>query len=277
MTMTKSRPTVKRRKAQHVARTVTKIWYEKPTAQNPYLAERCYCYGYDLHELIRQKSFVDVFFLLFAGELPSQEQSKLLEALMIGLINSGPRHPATRAAMNAAVGKARHSHILPIGLSVLGGAHSGGDEVEQSMRFLRKATRRTPEDIAAEIKDKFCSSEEDFHIVPGFGTRFGGRDPMPHQLAAYLASLPGSGEAIQWGEKFAARIAEKEMGWLDTGVAAATLCDLGFLPKQGAGLYQLLRAPGILAHGQELSNKPITAMPFLSEENYVIAKDAQKK
>jgi citrate synthase len=38
----------------------------------------------------------------------------------------------------------------------------------------------------------------------------------------------------------------------------------------------LLCAPGILAHGLELANKPITAMPFLQEEQYVITAETKK-
>jgi citrate synthase len=62
------------------------------------------------------------------------------------------------------------------------------------------------------------------------------------------------------------------MGWLTTGVAAAVFCDLGFQPKIGGALFQLLGAPGLAAHGLELANKPITAMPYISDENYVIEK-----
>jgi citrate synthase len=32
----------------------------------------------------------------------------------------------------------------------------------------------------------------------------------------------------------------------------------------------LLSAPGLVAHGLEMANKPITAMPFVKDENYVI-------
>lgn len=58
------------------------------------------------------------------------------------------------------------------------------------------------------------------------------------------------------------------MGWLARGVAAATMCDLGFHPRVRAGIFQLISAPGLLAHGLELTNKPITAMPFLHEHHY---------
>lgn len=62
------------------------------------------------------------------------------------------------------------------------------------------------------------------------------------------------------------------MGWLTTGVVAAVLAELGFQPRAAAGLYQYLCAPGLLAHGIEMSNKPVTSMPFISDKNYVIEK-----
>ena len=53
-------------------------------------------------------------------------------------------------------------------------------------------------------------------------------------------------------------------------IAAAVFADLGFQPRAGGCLFQLLGAPGLVAHGIELANKPITAMPFVSDENYAI-------
>ena len=274
--MTSQLPKVRRREARFTSRTVTRIWEEIPCKKNTYLAEQCRCHGYDILELARKRSFVDVLFLLFQGELPSAEQANLLETLLIAMINPGPRHPATRAAMNAGVGKTRGSHLLPIGLTVLGGAHLGGEEVTDAMLFLRKNRGNNPAHIAAELLQGEKPEKGDWHIAPGFGSRFGAIDPMPQQIAELLRNSPGSGNSLQWGGEFANSLLPHTMGWLSTGIAAAVFCDLGFHPRAGAGLYQLLCAPGILAHGLELANKPITAMPFLQEEQYVIAAAAKK-
>jgi citrate synthase len=67
-------------------------------------------------------------------------------------------------------------------------------------------------------------------------------------------------------------LAARSLGWLNTGVVAAVLVDLGFHPRDGAGVFQLLGAPGLLAHGMELANKPVTAMPYVDDEHYVIEK-----
>jgi citrate synthase len=91
-----------------------------------------------------------------------------------------------------------------------------------------------------------------------------------------LATLPGNGDTVAWGTAFVEALTPHGLGWLGPGIAAACLRDLGFSPWAGAGLFQLICAPGILAHGLELADKPITAMPFLDEEHYVIAAEARK-
>ncbi|MBI5559533.1 MAG: citrate synthase [Deltaproteobacteria bacterium] len=270
---------VRRRDLKFATRTVTKIWEEVPSAHNPFLAERCRCHGYDLFGLIRTRSFIDVLYLLFRGELPSPEQAQMIESLMIGLINPGPRHPATRAAMNAGVGKTNSVHILPIALSVLGGAYLGGEEVEAAIRFIRQNQSREAALVAEELLATRNNGEGDCHIAPGFGSRFGGIDPVPQELAVLLCSLPACGKALRWGTDFVNALGREGMGWLASGVAACVFCDLGFQPQAGAGLFQLFCAPGLLAHGLELASpyKSIAAMPFLDEEHYVIAPEAKKR
>ncbi len=271
-------PKVERRQVKYASRTPTRIWQEEPTADNPYLPARCRCHGYDLFELMAKRRFADVLFLLFNGELPTADQADLLEALMIACINPGPRHPATRAAMNAGVGKTYAVHILPIALSVMGGQHLGGGEVEETMRFLRRSLRRDAAACAQELlAEAKRPAEGDWHIAPGFGSRFGGIDPLPNQMAGLFHQQPASGAALAWGAAFAEALAPHNLGWLLPGVAAAVLCDLGFHPRAGSGLFQIFTAPGLLAHGLELANKPITAMPFLDKEHYVIDEQARNR
>lgn len=274
--MTVKQRQVKKRDERFTTRTVTRIWQEVPSAANPYLAETCRCHGYELQDLAQKKGFADVLYLLFQGELPSPEQAKILESLLILLINPGPRHLAVRAAMNAAVSRAHTQHLLPIGLSVLSGAHLGGSEVLTAMRFFGENLTKSVQELAVTIMQGPLPLEGDFHPAPGFGSRFGTIDPIPQKMAALLGSLPGSGLALAWGEALAAELKAKEMGWLVTGVAAAVFHDLGFTPWAGAGLFQLASSPGILAHGLELADKPLTAMPFLNNDQYVISPAAKK-
>jgi citrate synthase len=256
------------------ARTATRIWAEQPSSDNPYIATSALCHGYDLFELMEKRSFVDVFYLLFRGELPSPAQAHLLQTLMIALINPGPRHPATRAAMNVGVGKTNPLHILPIASAVLGGEHHGGGEIESAMRFLRKYQKINPADLPEITPDTSTEDESADDTpkspTPGFGKRHGGIDLMAMEIAAQLLKLDAAGKALRWGDEFAKNAAPSGSGWLMTGVAAAVFADLGFQPKTGGALFQLLSAPGVVAHGLEVANKPITAMPYVSDANYFI-------
>ncbi len=260
---------IQSRNEPFAARTATRICEEIPSAENPYLSQGCRYHGFELGELMQKRSFVDVLFLLLRGELPTRDQGRLFETLLIGLSNPGPRHAATRAAMNAGVGKTDPAHILPIALSVLGGNHLGGGEVTQAMAFLRRQRNKDPGAVAAE---RLAACERpaagDWRAAPGFGSRFGGIDPLPLSLIAQLQVQPGAGEALQWGGRFAAALAAEGGGWLLPAVAAVVFLDLGFHPRAGAGLYQIAAAPGLLAHGLELANQPRTAMPFPDDDHY---------
>jgi citrate synthase len=225
-------------------------------------------------ELLEKRSFVDVLFLLFQGELPNANQADLLERLMIAMINPGPRHPASRAAMVAGASKSDPVHLLPISLAILGGTHLGAGEIEPAMLFLNSHCEKNPEKTAPEIlKQNMKPIDGDWHPVPGFGSSFGGIDNLSKNMAAHLRAQPGAGNALAWGGVFAEVLECHGLGWLPTGLAAATFCDLGFLPTAGPGLYQILCAPGILAHGLEFASKPITAVPFPNDEEYFIEED----
>lgn len=255
-------------------RTASRITEEVASSHNPYVAVKVSYFGYDLLELMQKRSYVDVLFLLFHGELPDPQQAQLLEQLLIAFINPGPRHAATRAAMNAGVGKTRPQHILPIGMEVAGGAWLGGVEVSEAMSWLKDKRHEDAQVVAQQLlAEHQADTEGDVHIAPGFGTRFGEIDVLPQQILDRLIALPGQGRYLSWSREFSRALHEGNMACLSTGVIAATLLDLGFHPRAGAGLFQLITAPGLLAHGLEMSNKPRTAMPFLDDAHYFIETD----
>jgi citrate synthase len=253
------------------SRPATKIWQEVAASDNPYAASQARLRGYDLLELVRGASFMEVLFLLFKGELPGPGQAELLEAWWIASINPGPRHPATRAALNAGVSKANVANILPLALTVMGGDHLGAGEVKRAMRFLAAQQGADPGATAARL---LCACPEtgagDRRVAPGFGSRFGSTDHVVHAVGHLLARLDGAGAALAWGSAFARALEREGMGWLDPAVAAATLIDLGFDELTAMGLFQLSRAPGLLAHGMEMVGQPLTAMPFLDDAHYIV-------
>lgn len=250
---------VERRKDIFAEKIATKICRETPCADNPYIAEKVSLHGYDIFNLMDKCNYAQVLFLLFRGELPNKDEEDIFQKLIIALINPGPRHPAARAAMNAGVGKTDFAHILPIGLMMLGGEREGSLEVEQAMRTFRKSLKKDERMILQEP-------------LPGFGKVYGGIDVYARSLLEELNRSPGAGPIINWCLDLTDKAASQNYGVLRVGVAAAAFCDLGFQPRVGAALFQLLAAPGVLAHGLEYSNKAVTTMPFVKDSDYEIQK-----
>ena len=244
--------------------TKTNICLEESVADNPYVCEKQYLSGYNTLDLVTQKGFVDVLLLLFKLELPDPDDRKLLESLMIGMINPGPRHPATKAAMSVGISKANAEHILPISLSVVGGARGGAGEVSQAYSYIKDNSLNDIETLSPvydlDTEDRFA---------PGFGRTFGQNDAYVTSLANTLRENCKTGDYFNWSMELSERLSSNSAGILDIGLAAAVFCDLDLGVRESAALYQFLRAPGLLAHGLEQTHRPINDIPLLEDSHYV--------
>ncbi|MCU4675145.1 hypothetical protein N7931_05810 [Catenovulum sp. 2E275] len=260
----------------YAGKTQTSILLETASDKNPYISQKHYLHGYELTDLIKQKSFIDTLILLFTGELPTLKDSQLLERLMIALINLGPRHPAVKSAMVAGVSKTNPEHLLPIGLSVLGGQKNGALEVSESVNFIYHHVESCPESVIESILSQtdLTKNEGEIHLAPGFGNQYGGCDE--HCLALsqivfepYFTQPPEKNTILQWVKQFSLLLNKQNQGLLKTGLAAAVFCQLGIPARESIGLFQLICAPGIFAQGVEQTHKPITAMPMLTDEQHI--------
>ncbi len=245
----------------------TKIWLEEPSLSNPYITESAYCHGYNIQELMTKSSYSDTLFLLFKGRLADQQESTLFEALLIAFMNPGPRNNGSRAAIQAAVGKTDSLHILPIALSIFAGEQSGAKNLESSIRFFVKNHRKSI-DNAINLFGKDNESD-----ILGYGRVYDGLDVFSNNILAQLCELGPSYQCLSFAKELNCLLNEKGLGILPAGVAAAAFCDLGILPKHAAALYQMMAAPGMLAHGLEFVAKPRSHVPYLSDDNYEIVKD----
>ncbi len=255
---------VKRRDDKYVDKSATKIWLEEASPDNPYLTEDAFCHGYNFLDLVENKSYSDIVYLLFKGELPSLESSRLFTALMVACITPGPRSPAARAAVLAGVGKTDPELILPIALNILSGKNGGAADILPSMRFIVRNVKKDPEEIIANIND----SDGATALPPGFAQVFGGSDPLTVKLGESLATYSEASQCLPWVLAVARGI--NNGGLLMTGLFSAVLCDLGFSPKVGGGIFQICNAPGLCAHGFEFIGQPLTSVPFLDDDDYFI-------
>ena len=244
---------------------------ETPCDENPYQTEKLHISGYNIEELADKCSYTDMIFLMFTGELPKKNEDKeLLKTLQILLSVSSPRHPAARAAMNSGICKTNEEHLLPISLMALGGNQSGALEVKACFNFINTHMTKPATQVADDFAKLWFNKHQ--HIAPGFGQLYGEPDKLSQSFFSKLSKIKPEGKTIKWVSSFITQLKEHNAGALDVGVAACIFHELSFGARESVGLYQLLRAPGLLAYAMEQTHKPISAIPMLEDEQYELIK-----
>lgn len=262
----------------------TDLCLEVATDENPFLTENRYLAGYDIEALTSKVSYIESLYLLFKQELPTPQQTTLLNALFVALINAGPRDEAVRASMAAGVSKTRTEHLLPIGLTVLGGANNGAQTVEKAYYFIEQQVNKSKSDngflntkqldnAITKLFNKVpnlsnISKEETTQHCPGFSQCYGDIDELTARLSQSIFEIIPNSIVFSWCQVFNQKLNNYNLGINTVGLAAAVFLELKLGARESIGLYQLLRAPGILAHGIEQTHKPITAIPMLKDEEY---------
>lgn len=252
MNQDKTSDTEVKRDVSFAKKLKTSITKETAAPHNPFLVEEMRIHGYEHISLMEQCTFADVIFLLYRGELPSAAQQKLFNQLCIAFINPGIRHPATQAAMVAAVGKTKPDNILPVALNVFSNAEASSEAIKNIIEFLKE--NKTIDAVQS---------------PPGYGTIYGDLDSYAEKLLNYF-SENYSGEYIHFAKKQHDIQKKIKNGITMPGLFAVLILELGFNEKNYHGLLQLCSSPGLLAHGIEYHNKPITEMFFESDDDYQI-------
>ncbi|NIT37025.1 MAG: citryl-CoA lyase [candidate division Zixibacteria bacterium] len=208
--------------------------------------------GYPIGELMGRKSFAEVVWLTLRGELPSEAEGKLLDAVLVSSVDHGVTPPSTLAARTAASTGAPVNAALASGVLAVNRFHGGA--VEGCMAALAEAV--------AHMKEKDVSREEAAAAtigrygeggrrVEGFGHRLHDDDPRAARLFALAEELGLAAEGIPMARAFETalrNLAGKGLPLNVDGAIGACLFDLGFEPHTANAFFILARMPGWLAH-----------------------------
>jgi citrate synthase len=227
------------------SRIRTRIWAKAPDGQGNMAT---LCHGYDFYkDLLGRYSWNDLFFLLLRGELPSKKESSILNLIMTGLINPGPKDWATVAAMTASVSQTTVGNSLLAGAAALQGRYNGGLCVEKAMEMFCDAKQRVAE--GETISQLLTPLEKRYPDLPGYGRDRAERDRKAIRVVELIKEGNANGEFLDLALKMEKEIADRKKIWLTLpGVAAAVFRDLGFGPEAGHGLFIVSCLPGVLAH-----------------------------
>ena len=150
----------------------TKIWDEKPDANNPFSADQSFCSGYDVYgDLLINATWFEYLYLLFKLEKPEKWQAEMLEKIGIAIANPGIRDHSVRAAMCAGVGGSTSASALMAALSVGAGQLNGAREVYTLVDWWKEAGTDLgawKKTIENPPRAKRASVWNEFEHTPGF-------------------------------------------------------------------------------------------------------------
>jgi citrate synthase len=211
--------------------------------------------GYRIDELMGRISFGEMVYLILRGELPTPEIGKLMDAMLVSSVDHGATPPSALAARTVASGGAPLTTAIAAGIMTINRHHGGA--IEGCMRVLEEvvAHKRDRElDAATAAMEKMAEFRARKMRIPGYGHRVHSDDPRTRRLFALAEAMGVAGEYIEIGH--ALRQAMKETLRRDLpmnvdGGIAAVLCELGFPPELGNGLFAISRTVGLTAQVYE--------------------------
>ena len=233
--------------------SASRWWSSSVTAIEP---GRIAMRGYPIEELIGRVGFVDMIWLLLRGDLPSADQSRLLEATLVASVDHGPVAPSAAIARMAVSCGLPVNGALASAINVLDDVHGG--PAEQCMELYLEIAAAMGDDAEPERAVGAVLQhwrERGGKFFPGFGHRFHPRDPRTARILELVEAATAAG-AISGRFSRIGRAVERALGAGRSnpipmnvdGAQAVAFCELGFEPALGRGLFILSRSVGLLAH-----------------------------
>jgi len=236
------------------------------TAITQHVGHETYIRGYRLLDLVGNLSFAQAIYLILKGELPTEKESKMMEAMLVSVIDHGIAPPSAIAARAVASGGNSLNVGVAAGVLAFGSAHGGA--LEDAMRFLQEGVKsgRSVEEIVKE----YLESKKP---IPGYGHRYyKDFDPRTKRLMDIAKELGFYGPHCKFAEGVEEEISRqkgKKLVLNVDGAIAAIASEMGFDWRLGKGFFIIGRVPGLVAHVYE---ELTTEKPFskrLDEETEV--------
>ena len=227
-------------------------WNTKITKVEPnHLVTR----GYRQDELIGNKPFAHIVYLLLKGNLPSDEHGIMMDAILSSCIDHGVTPPSSIASRTVASGGVPLPTAVAAGILSIGDAHGGA--IEKGAKFFQEGIKRMKEKglnftEIAEILVK--ESKDNKRRILGFGHRIHTSDPRTKRLFYIAEKMNIIGDHISLSiaiEKSLEKSVGKKLPINVDGAIAAIISDMGFDWRLGKAFFLIGRAAGLTAHVYE--------------------------
>jgi citrate synthase len=208
--------------------------------------------GYAVDELIGRTGFGQMVYLLLKGEMPEENTSKMIEAILVSSIDHGTTPPSVLSALTVASTGAPLNASAAAGILSISAYHGGA--IEDCMHILQNAveiknnTKHGFEEAAKEIIQTYRSEKK---RLAGFGHRLHTNDPRKNKLFSVAEENGLFGDFCRMANTIASqleKITGKQLPLNVDGAIAALLCEMDFDPVLANGFFMIARMPGLIAH-----------------------------
>jgi len=211
--------------------------------------------GYEIGSLMRRQTFAGAVFLLHKGRLPSEGESRLLDAILISVSDHGPGSPSAATARLACSGNRKGlSSAIAAGILAIGDEHAGAGEacmaiIAQGLRRVKSESISIDDAAERAVDDAEAAKKR----LPGLGHRQHATDPRKDALfdLARDYGIAADGVAFMIALEKAASSRIKPLPLNIDGVLAAILYDMGFPPEFGKFVFVIGRVAGLTAEVAE--------------------------
>jgi citrate synthase len=206
--------------------------------------------GYDIAELMGRKSFAEVACLVLKGQMPTEAEGRMMDAILTSSVDHGVTAPSSLAARTVMSGGNPLNAAVAGGILTIGDTHGGA--IEQCARILQEWAKKPgdPLKLAGQLLEELKAKDL---RMPGFGHRLHKTDPRTVRLFAMADELRFSGRH-QTLAKAIESIFERQGKPLPVnvdGAIAAVISDMGFDWRLGKGFFIISRTVGLIAHAHE--------------------------
>jgi len=221
--------------------------------------------GYNLMDLIDKYSYAGLTYLLWRGELPSNEQSRMMDALLSVCLEHSLNSPSVDAVRFVASCGVPLQSAVSAGVSAIGDWHGG--TIEQAAKFLQDGVKsargegRSLQSIAETMLGEYSQRGEK---LPGYGHPTHTADPRTKKLLEVANETKMRGAHVdlaQLIESLTEKYFRRHLILNVDGCIASIISDMGFDWRIGKGFFIVSRTPGLIAHAYEQSyfDKPYKA------------------
>ncbi|MAG60609.1 citryl-CoA lyase [archaeon] len=217
--------------------------------------------GKRLSNLLAEKSFSETVFFLLSGREPDPKEAVLFDKMLLSVIDHGMGTTSSMTSRFVASGGNSLHVAVAGGVLSIGDYHGGA--VEKAMKQFLHWVTMDETDLREEIKRKILAKE----IIYGFGHKvYKTGDPRVEVLTNESAKLGFISKYLHLKdiiEDVFSQVKGRAIHANVDAILALFLCDFGFDPLLGKGIFLIGRVPGLIAQSHEelVHERPVRRVP----------------